>query len=40
MQQIYDPFKPLLGQFTWNVAGGFGSMLTLEFSAPHIIPAQ
>ena len=36
-QQIQDLFKPLLGQFAWNVRGGVGSMLTLEFGAPHII---
>ena len=31
------PVKPLLGQFAWNVDGGVGSMLTLEFGTPHII---
>jgi hypothetical protein len=36
-QQVQDLFKPLLGQFAWNVDGGVGSMLTLEFGAPHII---
>jgi hypothetical protein len=35
-QQINTLFKPLLGQFAWNVSGGVGSMLTLEFGAPHI----
>jgi hypothetical protein len=35
-QQIQDLFKPLLAQFAWNVTGGVGSMLTLEFGAPHI----
>lgn len=37
MQQVQDLFKPLLGQFAWNVSGGVGSMLTLEFGAPHVI---
>jgi hypothetical protein len=36
-QQVQDLFKPLLGQFAWNVDGGVGSMLTLEFGAPHIL---
>jgi hypothetical protein len=36
-QQVQDLFKPLLGQFAWSVDGGVGSMLTLEFGAPHII---
>jgi hypothetical protein len=35
-QQISDLLKPLLGQLAWNVSGGVGSMLTLEFGAPHI----
>ena len=35
--QIQDLFKPLLGHFAWNVRGGVGSMLTLEFGAPHVI---
>jgi hypothetical protein len=34
--QINNLFKPLLGQFAWNVDGGVGSMLTLEFGTPHI----
>jgi hypothetical protein len=38
--QIQDLFKPLLGQFAWNVRGGVGSMLTLEFGAPHIIVGE
>jgi hypothetical protein len=37
IQQVQDLFKPLLGQFAWNVDGGVGSMLTLEFGTPHII---
>jgi hypothetical protein len=36
-QQVQDLFTPFLGQFAWNVSGGVGSMLTLEFGAPHII---
>lgn len=36
-QQVEDLFKPLLGQAAWSVRGGVGSMLTLEFGAPHII---
>jgi hypothetical protein len=36
-QQVQDLFKPLLGQVAWSVGGGVGSMLTLEFGAPHII---
>lgn len=36
-QQVQDLFKPLLGHAAWSVRGGVGSMLTLEFGAPHII---
>jgi len=39
-QQVQDLFKPLLGQFAWNVDGGVGSMLTLEFGTPHIIVSE
>jgi hypothetical protein len=35
-QQVQDLIKPLLGQSAWSVHGGVGSMLTLEFGAPHI----
>jgi hypothetical protein len=35
-QQIQDLFNPLLGHLASNVSGGIGSMLTLEFGAPHI----
>jgi hypothetical protein len=30
-QQIQDLFKPFLGQLAWNIRGGVGSRLTLEF---------
>jgi hypothetical protein len=35
-QQIGGLLKSLLDQLAWNVSGGVGSMLTLEFGAPHI----
>jgi hypothetical protein len=35
-QQIQDLFKPLVGQLVWNVHGGVGSFLTLEFGKPHL----
>lgn len=36
-QQIQGLFRPLIGQLAWNVRGGYGSFLTLEFGKPHIV---
>lgn len=35
-RQVQDLFRPLLGQLVWNVRGGYGSFLTLEFGKPHL----
>ena len=35
-QQARNLFRPLLGQLAWQVRGGYGSFLTLEFGAPHL----
>jgi hypothetical protein len=35
-QQVSGLFKPLIGQLVWNVRGGHGSFITLEFGEPHL----
>jgi hypothetical protein len=35
-QEIQDLFRPVIGQLVWNVRGGHGSFLTLEFGKPHL----
>jgi hypothetical protein len=35
-QQVQDLIRPLIGQGAWNVRGGYGSFLTLEFGKPHV----
>jgi hypothetical protein len=35
-QQVQDLIRPLVGKLAWNVRGGHGSFLTLEFGEPHI----
>lgn len=36
MQKVQGLFRPLIGQLVWNVRGGYGSFLTLEFGKPHM----
>jgi hypothetical protein len=36
MQQIQELVRPLIGHLVWNIRGGHGSFLTLEFGNPHL----
>ena len=37
MKQIKEFFTRFIGQPVWQVRGGHGSFLTMEFGAPHLL---
>jgi hypothetical protein len=36
MDKAKDLLQPLIGNLVWNVRGGDGSFVTMEFGAPHL----
>lgn len=36
MEQVIDPFAPIIGLLAWQVRRGYGSFLTIEFGTPHL----